>query len=154
MSRLLLVDDEPANLLLLEAFLYEIATQIRSLTDSRQVERAFNEFEPDIVLIDLHMPDPDGIDLLRRLSGARSRRGFVPVIMLTADTRSVARKSALLLGANDFLIKPLDRDDVVLRVRNLLRTRELFVELADAYKAVQRQSSSRKSTELLPSPRG
>ncbi len=139
MSRILIVDDEPPNVMLLEAILSSTATQLLSLTDSRQVERAFTEFEPDLVLLDLHMPKPDGVEVLRRIADARARRGFVPVVVLTADTRSVARKSALLLGANDFLTKPLDHDEVLLRVRNLLRTRELYVELAEAYEALQKR---------------
>ena len=139
MSRILIVDDEQPNVMLLEAILSSPAAQILSLTDSRQVERTFTEFEPDIVLLDLHMPKPDGIEVLRRIAEARARRGFVPVVVLTADTRSVARKGALLLGADDFLIKPLDRDEVQLRVRNLLHTRELYVELAEAYRALEKR---------------
>ena len=59
------------------------------------------------------------------------------MIVLTADTTRVARNSALLLGADDFLTKPLDRTEVVLRVRNLLRTRDLYVELAAAKHALE-----------------
>jgi putative two-component system response regulator len=54
----------------------------------------------------------------------------------------VARNSALLLGANDFLIKPLDRTEVVLRVRNLLHTRELFVDLAEATRLLETDQKS------------
>ncbi len=59
--------------------------------------------------------------------------------MLTGDTGRTARNSALLLGADDFLIKPLDRQEVVLRVRNLLRTRRLYVELAEANQALEKK---------------
>jgi putative two-component system response regulator len=128
-ARILIIDDEPANVLLLEEFLSDTKTQIRGLTDSRMAEQVFNEFEPDIVLLDLHMPVVDGQEVLRRLRAARDRMGFLPVIVLTSDTSRVARNSALLLGANDFLTKPLDRTEVVLRVRNLLRMRELFMSL-------------------------
>jgi putative two-component system response regulator len=131
-ARILIVDDEPSNVLLLETFLTDSAHEIRSLTDSHQVEQAFAEFDPDIVLLDLHMPEPDGLEILRRLRSARASLGFLPVVMLTADTGRVARNSALLLGADDFLTKPLDRSEVVLRVRNLLRTRRLYQELAES----------------------
>ena len=131
-ARILIVDDEPSNVLLLETFLADAAHEIRSVTDSHQVEQAFAEFEPDIVLLDLHMPEPDGLEILRRLRSARDSLGFLPVVMLTADTGRVARNSALLLGADDFLTKPLDRSEVVLRVRNLLRTRRLYQELAES----------------------
>lgn len=136
-SRILIVDDEPANVLLLETYLADTATQIRGVTDSRQAEQAFDEFEPDIVLLDLHMPDPDGLEILQRLRSARLSLGFLPVVVLTGDTSRVARNSALLLGADDFLTKPLEGDEVVLRVRNLLRTRELYVDLARANEALE-----------------
>jgi len=138
-GRILIVDDEPANVFLLEAMLEHTGGEIRSLNDSRQVEQVFAEFEPDIVLLDLHMPDPDGLEVLRRLRSARTSLGFLPVIVLTSDTGRVARNSALILGADDFLTKPLDRDEVVLRVRNLLRTRQLYAELARANTALQQR---------------
>jgi len=130
--RILVVDDEPANVELLRQFLIDIADEIVCLTDSKAAERAFYEFDPDLVLLDLHMPDPDGLEILRRLRSAREGRGFVPVIVLTADDRNVARNSAFLLGANDFLVKPLDRQEVRLRARNLLQTRRLFQEVRRA----------------------
>ncbi len=135
-SRILIVDDEPANVMLLEAFLEHTATEIRTVTDSHLVEATFIEFGPDIVLLDLHMPEPDGLEILRRLRSARASVGFLPIVVLTADTTKVARNSALLLGADDFLTKPLDRTEVVLRVRNLLHTRELYLELANANQAM------------------
>ena len=80
------------------------------------------------------MPQPDGLEILRRIRDARSRLGFLPVLVLTGDLGPVARNNALDLGADDFLTKPLDRNEVVLRVRNLLSTRRLHVELARAYR--------------------
>ena len=141
-ARILIVDDEPANVLLLKEFLTDTSTEVLGLTDSRQVERSFDEFAPDIVLLDLHMPDVDGQEVLRRLRGARESLGFLPVVVLTSDTSRLARNSALLLGADDFLIKPLDKTEVVLRVRNLLRMRELFVNLAAANQALNAENGT------------
>ena len=141
-SRVLIVDDEPANTLLLESMLAEQPDlQIKSINESGLAERAFAEFEPDLVLLDLHMPKPDGIEILNRLRGPRAALGYLPVVVLTADTTRVARNSALLLGADDFLIKPLDRDEVLLRVRNLLHTRRLYMELAGAKEALERRQT-------------
>ena len=139
MNRILVVDDDPASVALLEAYLRDEAGEIRTVTESQHVEQAFLEFEPDIVLLDLHMPKPDGLEILRKLSSVRSSLGFLPVIVLTGDTGRTARNSALLLGADDFLTKPLDEQDVVLRVRNLLRTRRLWVELAEANRALEKE---------------
>ena len=141
-ARILIVDDEPANVLLLKEFLTDTSTEVLGLTDSRQVERSFNEFEPDIVLLDLHMPDVDGQEVLRRLRGPRESLGFLPVVVLTSDTSRLARNSALLLGADDFLTKPLDKTEVVLRVRNLLRMRELFVNLGAANRALEAENGT------------
>ncbi len=140
-QRVLIVDDEPANVELLKAFLEGVADDIRGVTDSSQAEKVFKEFEPDLLLLDLHMPAPDGLTLLRRLSKARDNAGYLPVIILTADNDSVARKAALQLEVDDYLIKPLDRDEVRLRARNMLRTRHLFKEVTratGAYPKVQR----------------
>jgi signal transduction histidine kinase len=132
-GRILIVDDSEDDVEMLQRFLAGEDTEIRGLEDSTQAERAFEEFKPDLVLLDLHMPHPDGYEILRRLRDARSRLGFLPVVVLTGDVGQVARNSALDLGANDYLTKPLDRHEVVLKVRNLLATRRLHVELSLAY---------------------
>lgn len=137
-ARILIVDDEPANVFLLESFLADPAIKTRGITDSREVEHAFSEFQPDLVLLDLHMPSPDGQEVLRRLRSARESLSFLPVIVLTADSSHLARNSALLLGADDCLTKPLDRTEVMLKVRYLLRVRERFVELVTAKQALER----------------
>src|SRR5258708_21989788 len=111
-----MVDDEPANLLLLEEFLSDTATEVYSTTDPREVERAFNDFQPDIVLLDLHMPEIDGREILKRLRGPRDRLAFLPVVGLTGASIRAARNTAFLLGASDFLTKPLDKPEGGLRV--------------------------------------
>lgn len=137
-SRVLIIDDEPANTMLLEAMLADNPElELKSINDSQQAEREFTDFEPDIVLLDLHMPKPDGIEILNRLRGPREALGYLPVVVLTADTTRLARNSALVLGADDFLTKPLDRDEVQLKVRNLLHTRRLYKELASAKEALE-----------------
>ena len=137
-NRILIIDDEPYVVEMLKTFLVDLSNEIRGLTSSRDVEREFLQFEPDLILLDLHMPDPDGLEILRRLGGVRERLGFVPIIVLTGDVARTARYSSLILGADDFLVKPLDRTEVILRVRNLLRTRHLTLELAAAREAAER----------------
>ena len=133
-GRVLIVDDDPADVQMLTNYLAGVVAEVRGLTDSRQVELVFASFQPDLVMLDLHMPEPDGLEVLRRLRSARLSLGFLPVVMLTGDTGHVARNSALILGADEFLIKPLDREEVILRVRNLLRTRQLYVDATEGRK--------------------
>jgi putative two-component system response regulator len=124
--------------MLLEAMLADQPdVELKSINDSRLAEREFRQFEPDIVLLDLHMPKPDGIEVLSGLRPLRDSLGYIPVVVLTADTTRLARNSALVLGADDFLTKPLDREEVQLRVRNLLHTRRLYKELASAKEALE-----------------
>jgi putative two-component system response regulator len=143
-GRVLIVDDEPANAELLEGMLAQYPDlTVKSINDSRLAEHEFIEFEPDLVLLDLHMPEPDGLEILRRLRGARISLGYLPVIVLSADGSRLARNSALGLGADDFLIKPFDHAEVLLRVRNLLHTRQLYMELASAKEALEQHEAKR-----------
>ena len=128
-NRILIVDDDEAAIDLLSAQLASVSEDIRGLTVSAKVVATFENYEPDLVLVDIHMPKPDGFEVLRLLREPRERRGYVPVIMLTADTSVAVRTRALGLGANDFLAKPFDRWDAILRARNLLQTRHLFQQL-------------------------
>jgi putative two-component system response regulator len=144
-GRVLIVDDEPANVELLESMLAgHPDLEVKSISDSRLVERAFMDFEPDLVLLDLHMPEPDGLEILGRLRSARTSLGFLPVVVMSADDSRLARNSALGLGADEFLTKPFDHAEVLLRVRNLLHTRQLYVELASAKEALEERQRRRQ----------
>ena len=127
MSKVLIIDDDAPDVELMTAYLEDHVDEIRGLTDARQAEQVFTEFQPDILILDLHMPHVDGFEVLRTLRGARTSLGFLPVIVLTGDETHVARNTALILGADEFLMKPVDRQEIVLRVRNLLHTREVYV---------------------------
>jgi putative two-component system response regulator len=143
-ARILIVDDDPDTAEQLLRFVASDASEIRVVTQSAEAEKAFEEFEPDLILLDLHMPDPDGFEVLRRLQRARTALGFLPVIVLTGDIGKSARNEALILGANDYVTKPLDRQEVVLRVRNLLRTRQLYTDLANTNEALEKALQKKK----------
>jgi len=128
MSRVLIVDDDPVETELLQAYLEGHVDEVRILDDARIVEEVFAEFQPDMVVLDLHMPQVDGLEVLRRLRSARQSLGYLPVLMLTADDTHVARNSALILGADEFVLKPVDRQEFMLRVRNLLHTRDVYMD--------------------------
>mgnify|MGYP002790021916 CR=1 FL=1 len=129
-SRILLVDDEDANLRLLEDLLArEGFHQVVATTDATRVTDLVRAFSPDLVLLDLKMPEMDGYAVLDALGRTLDPRDFLPVIVLTADPSRSARHRALGLGAKDYLTKPFDPFEVALRVWNALETRLLFKEL-------------------------
>lgn len=128
--RILAIDDEEANVLLLRSVLErEGYTDIHCLTDPTRAMKAYVELEPDIVLLDLMMPEVDGFELLEAFSRHDRAGEFRPVLVLTADTTLQARRRALSLGAKDFVAKPFDVIEVGLRIANLLETRILYERL-------------------------
>jgi putative two-component system response regulator len=125
-ARLLVVDDEPANTALLSALLARWGySNVTSTTDSGEVLELCDQLDPDLLFLDLHMPAPSGLDLLRKLDERVHAAVPLPVIVLTADVTSESKRAALSLGARDFLIKPFDPEEVRLRARNLLEMRLL-----------------------------
>lgn len=129
-ARLLVVDDQAANIMLVEHLLAHWGyDDVVSTTDSARVIDLCREQLPDLVLLDLHMPDPDGFEILRRLEPWIRGPDRLPVLVLTADVTVETRRRALSCGARDFLTKPLDAVEVELRVANLLETRRLQLEL-------------------------
>jgi signal transduction histidine kinase len=130
---ILLVDDEEANVDLLEAFL--LAEGYHSLvrtSDARQAVPLFQAHAPDLVLLDLHMPYLDGFEVLRQIRQLTPPEDYLPVLILTADVTPEAKERALSGGARDFLTKPFDGVEVLLRVHNLLETRILHRRQRDA----------------------
>jgi putative two-component system response regulator len=142
-ARILVVDDVQANIQLLERILRQNSyTNIRALTDSREVLGTYVAWEPDLVLLDLHMPHLDGFAVLQQLS-TLPHAGAVPVLVLTADITPDVRQRALALGAKDFVAKPFDITEVVLRIKNLLETRFLYVRLQQHSGHLERQVRAR-----------
>jgi signal transduction histidine kinase len=129
-GRILVIDDEPANTTILKRLLGQAGyTDIEVVNDSRLAIDAYQTFYPDIVLLDLHMPGVDGFTILGQVADADHQGIRPPVLVLTADATRGARERALRMGAADFITKPLDHLEVLLRIRNQLATRFLQLEL-------------------------
>ena len=123
---ILAVDDDAATLLLLARML-ELAgyADVHTTTDPREVPALFLKTRPRLVMLDLHMPAMDGFELMERLGSLTGERRSIPFLVLTADAAEESKRRALALGARDFLTKPLDRTELLLRVRNLLHVQRL-----------------------------
>jgi putative two-component system response regulator len=129
-SRILIVDDQEANVRLLEFILDSAGfREYRHTTDSRQVLHLWASFQPDLILLDLQMPHFDGFKVMEQLATELPSHVYLPILVLTADISTQAKQKALSSGASDFLSKPLDAIEVILRIKNLLRTRWLNAEL-------------------------
>jgi putative two-component system response regulator len=129
-ARILIVDDEAANVRLLVRLLATAGyTNVHPTTSPVEALSLFAAVAPDIVLLDMHMPDMDGIELMRHLTMALAPGGFLPMLMLTGDLSPEVRQRALAQGALDFVTKPFEVSEVLLRISNLLHTRMLHSEL-------------------------
>lgn len=129
-SIILVIDDEEPNVLLLQRLLRSGGYfNVVATTDPRQAIPLVQQHSPDLVLLDLHMPHLDGFAVMKALGAEMAADDFVPVLVLTADWTHEAREQVLGAGAKDFLTKPFDRTEVLLRIRNLLDTRALHTRL-------------------------
>jgi signal transduction histidine kinase len=127
---ILIIDDEPRNIQLLRRILTSAGvTRVFSVEDPRDAIETFKTVRPDLVALDFHMPHLDGFAVLERISPLIGPDEYLPILMLTGDGTSTVRKQALSLGAKDFLAKPFDSTEVLLRIRNLLETRWLHLSL-------------------------
>ncbi len=145
--RILVIDDEWLNIALVEDILSGSGyTRVQSITDSRKALDTCESFSPDLILLDLMMPYVDGFSVLESLRST-ARETFLPVIVLTADANEETKRRALRSGATDFLLKPFDEVEVLLRISNMLEIRRLHLQLA-AHRAALEDAVRDRTSEL------
>lgn len=131
-ARVLIVDDQVGNVELLARILRKAGyTEVEGITDPRRVLPIFLTNPADIILLDLNMPELDGFGVMQELEQwiDGSEDNYLPVLVLTSDVTREARERSLSMGAKDFLTKPFDPTEVQQRIKNLLETRFLHLEL-------------------------
>ena len=130
-ARILIVDDQEMNVKLLEKILQRAGyANVLSTTDSRMVENLYLTHHLDLILLDIRMPQMDGFAVLDRLREIESD-SYIPVLVLTAQNDKETRIRALEKGAKDFLTKPFDQHEVLLRINNMLEVRLLHNQQRD-----------------------
>lgn len=129
-ATILIVDDQPANVLLLTRILERHGFQaVHGTTNPLEVDQLVAGLQPDLIVLDLHMPRRTGFEILADLRELVPEDTFLPVLVLTADITPETKEHALSAGARDFLTKPFDATETLLRISNLLETRYLHLRL-------------------------
>jgi putative two-component system response regulator len=145
-SRILAVDDEDLNLMVLRRALEQAGYhRVITVADPSRVPSLFIEVKPDLVVLDLHMPGMDGMELMGRLAPIAGGRTGIPFLVLTGDATEEVKRRALEAGARDFLTKPFSPTELVLRVRNLLEVQELHRRLREQNASLEQQVTERTS---------
>ncbi len=144
LSKILIVDDEEANVRLLERTLQRWGyTNLVATTDSRETVSLFEQHRPDLILLDLMMPHIDGFTVMESIKALLPEGVFLPILVLTADSNPQVKRRALSAGAKDFLTKPFDQTELLLRIMNMLETRFLHLELANQNQILEQKVAER-----------
>lgn len=145
--RIFVIDDEPANLKLLNKLLASQGYRnLVLIQDPREVLDRYREVRPDLILLDINMPHLDGHQVMGQLQ-ALSDPLMPPIVILTAQLGRDHMLKALALGARDFIGKPFDRDELLMRVRNLLDA-QLAHRLVHDQKSVFEEMVRTRTDEL------
>jgi len=145
--RLLLVDDEPGLRTAVKAYLEDVGFAVTTANDGEEGWTAAQSQMPDVVITDVMMPRCDGYGLLKRLR-ADERLGGTPVIFLTAKGMTADRIAGFQAGADDYIPKPFDPDELVARVRNVVRRQERLLAEAARFADADIGAMARQITEI------
>jgi putative two-component system response regulator len=143
-ARFLIVDDTPDNVFLLQRILESADySHIESVSNGAAALEYLKTKTPDLILLDLMMHGMNGFDFLTQLRNLLPADSYLPVLVVTADNSVATRERALALGATDFVLRPHETFDVILRVRNLLHTRFLHLEVLSRNDSLETQVRDR-----------
>jgi two-component system, OmpR family, alkaline phosphatase synthesis response regulator PhoP len=141
-ASVLIVDDNEQNLELVEAYLEELGCQIKTAKDGAEALKAVETEQPDLILLDVMMPRMSGFQACSRIKANPQTRD-IPVIMVTALNEVGDVERAVESGADDFLTKPVNKLELVTRVKSLLRVRQLKRQLERTLEEVRRLGGGR-----------
>lgn len=146
-ARLLLIDDEPGLRTAVQAYLEDEGFNVTTAVDGEEGWQKAQQLIPDLVISDVMMPRCDGYELLKRLR-ADERLGGTPVIFLTAKGMTVDRTQGYQAGVDDYIPKPFDPDELVARVRNVVKRQERLLTEAARFADTDVGQMARQITEI------
>jgi CheY-like chemotaxis protein len=129
--RILIADDNPQGVELLEAYLSETDYEIQTAADGEETLRKIAGWQPDVILLDIMMPKISGFEVCKRLR-ANPATANIPVLMITALDQPSDVERAVEAGTTDFLTKPINKTELLLRVRSALKSRQHKEQLEQA----------------------
>lgn len=143
-AKILIIDDNKANVLILKKILnvhgYKNAI---TLVDSREALDTYLQYHPDLLLLDLKMPYLDGFEVLDQLNEVKGDDDYLPVIVITAQSDKENRLKAFELGAKDFIGKPFDPFEILMRINNVLEIRMLHNKFIEQNKNLEKMVQER-----------
>ncbi len=147
-QNILIVDDEPVNVKILKAMLSPEGYQILTASSGPEALVLVDENLPDIILLDVMMPEMDGFEVCRRIKTQENLR-VIPVLMVTALQDKIHRQKAMEAGADDFLSKPIDRIELLIRVKSLLRIKQYSDEQLESLKLLKQKNRQLEELERV-----
>jgi DNA-binding response OmpR family regulator len=143
-AKILVIDDEELNCRLLQRIFLEAGyAEPVIVTDSRQAAKAFEQINPDLVLVDVHMTHVDGFTVLKQIRALSIEGTFLPVVMIAADPTAELKKAGMNAGATDFIHKPFNQAEILLRAKNLIEMRFMHLEAKEQNKLLERKVRER-----------
>ena len=130
-GRIMVVDDEEKNRRLLADLLSTDGYTVQTAADGMEALQLVPGFKPETILLDVMMPQLDGVEVCRRLK-TDPLTASIPILLVTALRERADRLKGIQAGANDFLTKPIDADEIRLRVKNAVFTKRLYDKIQDA----------------------
>jgi CheY-like chemotaxis protein len=128
LPKILIADDNPQNVELLEAYLSGVECELQTATDGEETLEAVARFAPDLILLDVMMPRLSGFEVCKKLRADPATRDTL-ILMVTALNEPSDFERGVQAGTDDFLTKPVNKVELLCRVRSLLRVRHLRSQL-------------------------
>jgi signal transduction histidine kinase len=143
-ARILMLDDSVANTCLASNVLHRLGfTNVESINDPRQILQKIDSYAPDLLLLDLAMPEVSGFEVLQSLRKSTGAASRLAVIVITGDATAANRRRALAAGAADLLAKPFDPSEANMRIRNVVERKMLQAEIEEQNRVLEQRVSER-----------